>query len=872
MHPKAPHAQCGICPLAQRPMCRSALPDGGASIFVIGEAPGTQEIIYDTPFVGETGKILDHMLAHIDIDTRSIAKSNAVLCRPFGNDDPPEAAIRACAPRLDAEIVASGATNVIALGNIAAQALDLLARRTIDGGILARAGRSYTNPVRGYRYTATVNPAFLMRSDSYAPNFVRHLRAGVSPRKNVFDAERVKYAIMTPENADRLLEYLYSFPIGSPLAYDVETDHLLWVDTLSGDAAALLCVVLTLEEWKSVIIPAEMLLPGRYGVDFAATHRDALKDILNRYDVIGHNVKFDQNVTAMRLGIQFDAKDDTMLMHHALQELGAHGLKELGSDYLGAPDYEGVLVDDWFKAHKISKANRRYSLLPKANLYKYAAIDGALTLQLWALFKAELLASTIYTKPYVHTVMPLANALAVVERTGIPIDRQQLSEARIEFGNELQELEDAMTAIIAPLVVDCEYSNPIVYAELKRLMSVRFRVPSATPLYTAKGVLRKNQYIHETRVLYNPKSPPQTHHIIYNLLGLTLNKTLVKPTSTNTGKEALEALPNHPFIALLRRHRRIAKMLDTYIDSIDRRADVNDVLHVDFRITGTEIGRLSASNGDHGIPRPDDYHGAMIRSVFIAAPNEVLVMADYSQAELRAFAWLSQCQFLLTKYRNGEDVHTETAIMLEKLNAPAFRHFSEYLALGKAGDVNAANAAKAIRTLAKNINFGGLVYRGGPNGIAGMMGGRVAPSAIADVLKHYKVLMPEGDIYAEKQFQLLKRRGYVETVFGRRRRFYVISDFNEDDARKAAVHMVVAGSAADLTNTSVVRLVNRGVRVCHTVHDNIIARSTPNDAKDTAAIMSEIMQTTGEEFMPGLPWIADVEIADRWCAKPERKK
>lgn len=867
---KAPFAECWRCPLALRPMCRTHIPEGDIGVFVIGEAPGIQEIIEGVPFIGETGKILDHMLAHIEIDPASVARSNAVLCRPIGNDDPPDEAVSACARRLQAEIHASGATNVIALGAVAARALDTLAGRAVDGGIMARAGRSYE--ADGYRYTTTVNPAFLLRADSYAPNFVRHLRRGVSPRNANFDAERVAYVVMTPANADRVLDYLYSFPVGAPMAYDVETDHLQWFDTFAVDAAPLLCVVLTLEDWRSVIIPADMLIDiVDNDAERSATYTDVcddLRTLFNRYNVIGHNVKFDQNVTAMRLAIEFDATDDTMLMHHTLQELGAHGLKELGAEYLGAPDYEGALVDDWFKANGISKDKRRYGLLPKANLYKYAAIDGALTLQLWRIFEREMRETGVYDRPYRATVMPISNALQYVERTGIKIDRAQLMSARIEFGTELAAIEDEMNGIVMPLL---ESASGTPADELRRLMRTREAYAPDQPLLTKTGKPKARQTLYREVFKYNPSSPPQTSHILYGLLGFERPK-LVKETATATGKEALELLPDHAFIRALRRHRRISKMLDTYIEGIDRRADVNDTLHVDFRITGTEIGRLSASNGDHGIPRPDDYYGAMIRSAFIADTDndEVLVLGDYSQAELRAFAWLANVKFLLTKYRNGEDVHTETALMLERMGAPAFRHFAEYYARGKAGDVLAGNTAKKQRTLAKNINFGGLVYQGGPNGIAGMMGGNVSVKAIADALAFYKPLMPEADVFAAKQFEQLRTRGYVETVFGRRRRFYVISDFNEDDARKAAVHMVVAGSAADLTNTSAVRLVRDGIRVCHSVHDSLIARAKRNEAAEVAAHMREVMQSTGAEFMPGIPWVADIDIADRWCDVPTR--
>lgn len=879
--PKAPYADCNKCPLKARQFCPSSIPVN-ASVMVIGEAPGIDEIIERKPFVGQSGQVLQGALTYVGIDWSTVAKTNAVLCRPYKDEGTPIEAVVACAKRLDHDIQVANAKAIITAGNYAMFALDYLSGRTglnmPDGGVMSRAGnvydyhrtRVYDDNVYGateaharisldnkvYKYTPVVNPAFLLRNDEYTPTYLRHLELAVNPRNRDFDIDRVKFAVMTESNRDRIIQYLNSFDRGAPCAFDVETDHLQWFDTPSTPAAPLLCLVITLEDWRSVIIPVDML------TDHIV--RDAVLMCFNEYHIIAHNGKFDQNVMQARECMPFDLADDTMLMHYALYELGSHGLKDLATEYLGAPDYEGELVDAWFVDNGIKKADRRYSLLPKDNLYKYAAIDGVVTLQLWRIFDPELRAKSLYNEPYRRVLMRVANALPLVEQNGIGIDRDQLNEASINFQSDLASIEVEMTAIVAPLVEALPET-----AELKRLMR-------------GKKKADRNTYT------YNPRSNPQTSAIIYGLLDLRLTKRLIKPTSTNTGKEALEALPAHPFIDLLRHHRRVAKMFDTYIASIQRRTTLRDILHVDFRITGTEIGRLSASNGDHGIPRPDDYYGAVIRSMFTADPNdedEVLVIADYSQAELRAFAHLADVKFLIEKYRAGQDVHNETALMLEAAGAPIFEGYKEaqtIIANAHMCTPEAVKRAKAfvkrLRVLAKNINFGNI-YQGGASGISGMIGGAVPVSVVASVLKVYHTIMPEAAEYAAKQFELLKRQGYVTTVFNRRRRFYVINDANRDEAKKAVVHMVVAGSAADCTNVSVADLVDRGVRLCHSVHDSLIARAKRREAPAVADLMRTTMVRVGEEAMNKVPWLVDIEYLDeaaatfprRWIAKPDRK-
>lgn len=852
MTSKAPLADCDNCPLKSRP-CVPTKHVRNASLLVVGEAPGTSELIDRVPFIGAAGQVLDHALQYSGIDPRRVAKTNAVLCRPFGKDDPPDEAILACKPRLAADIARSGVKHVIAAGSVAAASIDLIAGNRVVGGILARAGTTYTAANGDFKYTATVNPAYLLYSDEYAPNFIRHVQRSIEDRAPSFNIDDVRFAVMTPDNKSRIIQYLASFDRGSSMAFDVETDHLQWYDTPDVPAAELLCLVITLEKWRSVIIPADMLNDPAV--------RDIVEICLLEYRTITHNGIFDANVMAARTGIVVDIADDTMLAHYALYELGSHGLKELGKEYLGAPDYEGELVDRWFETNKIAKDKRRYSMLPKADLYKYAAIDGVITYQLDELFIAELKRKGLYQQPYREVLIDaLAYALPHISQNGIGVDREQLREAKKEFETDLAELRAKMTALVLPLLgTDQDQSA----GELARLMRPKRKADAPA---------------------FNPSSPPQVHHVLYNLFGLKLTKRLIKPTKTNTGKEALEALPDHPFVHLLRKYRRIEKMLTTYIASLQRRADVFDLIHVDFKPTGTEIGRLSAANSDHGIPRADDYYGAMIRSSFVTLDeDEVFIIADYSQAELRAFAHLAQVKFLIDKYAAGEDVHTETALMLEKVGAPIFAGFHEAHTILQNAHMctkEAVNYAKTtvkrLRVLAKNINFGNI-YQGGASGISGMIGGAVPASVVAEVLKVYHSIMPEAAEYAASQFAYLRQYGYVKTVFGRQRRVYVITDNNAADYRKAAVHMVVAGSAADLNNVSSARLVRAGVRVCHLVHDSIIARAKRDEAPHVAELMQHTMINVGDQIMPSIPWIVDIDVNSdgtyprRWVPKPKRE-
>lgn len=851
-------ANCPACPLARRGGCLTEFPADGqpADLMVIGEAPGVQEAIKGVPFVGPSGQLLEQALTHIGIDPGRVAYTNAVLCQPLGADrDIPPEALAACAPRLAREIEQSGAQRLATLGAVATQALDDLAGHHDGRGITSRAGECYPLALGGIErtYTATLHPAFVLRSDANLPKLMHDLAYSINPHPSL-DINTIKEWVCDATNIGDVASYIERLPRATPVAFDVETAHLQWYATPTTPACELLCLVICAEIERPIIIPPDML--------FQPVVFSAVRGMFDRCHTIAHNGKFDQDVLVrpapLGVGTLVPLAEDTMLMHYALQELGAHGLKALASEYLHLPDYEGELIDAAFKRLKRTEENRDYRLISKPDLYRYAAIDGSATLALYHIFRGELERQGLYERPYQHPLMVTARALPVVEQNGIGVDLAQLEAVDTMLTADQAEATEGMVKLIREQARGDSF-----------------------PAYKAKGDGVQPKPISA----FNPKSSYHIAGVLYSLFRIPEPQGLIKETKTKSGKEALEKLPSSPFVDLLRWHRRVAKMQDTYTSSLKRRADVRGLIHVDFKLTGTEIGRLAASNGDHGIPRPDDEYGAAIRSAFVALSGEVLVIGDYSQAELRAFAVLADVPFLLERYRAGKDVHTETCLFLANLGAPVFcdwhmLHEQKHAAEARGDHALAkviAGKIKAIRTLAKNINFGNI-YQGGPNGIAGMMGGRIPAKVIADVLGYYRKLMPEAADYAARQFAHLRQYGYVDTRFGRRRRFHVLHDGNEDDARKAAVHMVVSSTAADLNNLASARLVDQGVTVCHLIHDSIISRASVADAPHVASLKRATMQAVGAEFLPEVPWVADIDYEDdaetilptRWVPTPAR--
>jgi len=868
IEPKAPYADCVHCPLADRPCVPSHLPPG-AFVLVVGEAPGATEVQMGQPFVGPSGQLLDHIARYAGIDPASIGRTNAVLCRPAGNADPPDSAVTACAPRLAHEINSVSPHVIVPMGNIALAAVDRLSHATahLHGSITSRRGKWYT--IAHFDVLPAYHPAYVLRSPQYFQDMLSDFRK-VSNRVNQrvtkpFNTKDVRYIPCDASNKHRVIEYLNRMPEGAILAFDVESDHLQWYDTPAQDAAQVLALGVAWRPNQVVVIPFEFILH--------ANHYDVYQAVQSAFDrgkPIAHNGKFDQH-NLDHGDISVTLAYDTMLAHYVLDETGKHGLKGLVQDWLECEDdYEYRLITSWFEENKIKKEDRRYGLVPKDRLYEYLAIDVAATLALWPLFKAQLEQEQLLDWPFLNVLTPVANAIAHVEQNGIMVDKPYLEKVGAHVDTKIVEQAQTIHAIVQERLLLWLQAGNIV-------------VPKADWIKDRTTYAR---CISRMRNDFNPGSWQQVQVFLYDVLKLRHTARLgYKTDARSTQEENLLSLkPNDTsgFIDALMHYRRLEKIRGTYVNKLLAMADIDDRVHINYLIHGTEIGRLSATDALHGIPRPgDDEYGAAIRGAFIARPGHVLVIADFSQAELRVFAAMSKEPFLLSIFNENRDPHGEACKMLfegnQLVDDAAYDMLTQswYWPDDKRyqGVRDISSYWKERRTTAKNVVFGGLVYLGGPNGIAGMLGGKLTAAQIKPVLDRMLARMPTARNWQQEQFRFARSHGYVQSRFGRKRRFPIITDDNFDEIRKASVHMPVASGASDLTLLSIVELDAAGYKVCGTWHDSIICEVPIAQAERCANFMLNTMTHLGEYWFPEVAWKADIErLADgsfptRWYSK-----
>jgi DNA polymerase I len=393
--PKAAGADCEHCPLLSRPMVRSHV-NGGGCVAIVGEAPGVQEVLKGLPFVGQSGRLLHKVLDIAGLESKVALITNTCLCRPPHNDEPLDAAIRCCAPRLQAELDAANPEVVLLLGNSALQMLHLGKKIT-----MARGQRIAYN---GHTYVPTFHPAAVLRRPSMFADFAADIASCLHPRTPLLE---VVSAVVQPDELEFVCERLLTKPL---LACDIETSGY------NSDKDRVLCISFAYRDDRALVIPQEMV------------NSVPVKKLLQEHPgLLFHNGKFDALFLWAATGIRPRIAHDSMLAHYTTDERkGTHGLKELMASLFGAPDWEAAVHAT------LKKKSDSYENVPRDILYEYAGIDAAFTVHLYNYLRPQIDEDPPLRKLY-DRLLWYANNLLEIEHNGMLIDLKALGALDVEF-------------------------------------------------------------------------------------------------------------------------------------------------------------------------------------------------------------------------------------------------------------------------------------------------------------------------------------------------------------------------------------------------------------------------------------------------------
>ena len=325
---------------------------------------------------------------------------------------------------------------------------------------------------------------------------------------------------------------------------------------------------------------------------------------------------------------------------------------------------------------------------------------------------------------------------------------------------------------------------------------------------------------------FNIASPSQLAEILFSKLNLPTDFIKKGKTGYSTAASELAKLRGqHPIIDLISQYREVTKLKNTYVDTLPEMVDENSRLHTTFNMTTAQTGRLSSLDPNlQNIPVRTEL-GKHIRTAFETDPGNVLVSADYSQFELRLAAVLASDKEMIDTFNKDEDIHTLTAASVL--------------------EIKPEEVTKQQRYEAKAVNFG-ILYGQGPHGLAEGTG--MTFKQAKDFIDKYFEVRPKLKEYIKNTRDMADKKGYVETLLGRRRPSPDVKSANfmvREGAFRAAVNMPLQGTAADLTKLAMVKIdekITDGCKMLLQIHDSILLECPEKDVKKYSDILKDTME------------------------------
>jgi DNA polymerase-1 len=404
---------------------------------------------------------------------------------------------------------------------------------------------------------------------------------------------------------------------------------------------------------------------------------------------------------------------------------------------------------------------------------------------------------------------------------------------------ELAALLDELEMPLVAVLVDMEWRGIAVDVEALQALSEEF----------GAELRRLEARIHEEAGTdFNINSTPQLRHILFEKLGLPVLKRTKTGPSTDADVLGELAAMAFELPKLLLDYREVSKLRSTYVDALPLRVNpVTGRIHTSFSQTGAATGRLSSSEPNlQNIPVRTQ-RGEQIRRCFVPAEGCVFVAADYSQIELRLLAHLSRDPAFLEAFRRGGDIHRETAAIIF--------------------DVSLDDVTPEMRARAKTINFA-TIYGQGPYALSRQLG--ITQDEAREFIQVYFERFAGVRQFLDGCVTHARERGFVETIFGRRRyvpelkdRTYNIRAFGE----RVAMNSPIQGSAADLIKRAMVRAnaslgaAGLDAALLLQVHDELIVEAPETEAADAAELLRREMEGAVEL---SVPLVVDLGIGANW--------
>ena len=403
--------------------------------------------------------------------------------------------------------------------------------------------------------------------------------------------------------------------------------------------------------------------------------------------------------------------------------------------------------------------------------------------------------------------------------------------------SEQRKLHDEMELPLARVLADMERIGFAVNAEGIRAFGDSLRSE-------LDGILQS--IYTEVGYEFNVNSPKQLGEALFDKLGLPPRKKTSRGYSTDA--ETLESLrPYSPVIDQILKYRTYAKLLSTYVDGLLTAQAADGRVHSTFIQTEARTGRISSTEPNlQNIPIRTEL-GSRLRDFFVAGEGQLLVDADYSQIELRILAHITGDEAMQQAFLHGADIHRSTAAKIY--------HIPE------------SEVTPQLRSASKAINFG-IMYGKGAYSLSKDLD---VPVKEADAfLKTYLAAFPKVDGYMQDCIAHAKEKGYVETLFGRRRALPELASSNfqvRASGERMARNTPIQGTAADIIKLAMVHVWQRlrdeklEARLLLQVHDELIVEAPESEVEEVKRVLREEME---QVVQYSVPLTTDVGTGKTW--------
>ena len=406
--------------------------------------------------------------------------------------------------------------------------------------------------------------------------------------------------------------------------------------------------------------------------------------------------------------------------------------------------------------------------------------------------------------------------------------------------NDAERLFYDIEMPLVPVLVNIERNGVLLDTEALKQSSAHF---------TAQMEQIEKEIYELAGETFNIASPKQLGEVLFDKLKIVEKAKKTKTGQYVTSEEVLESLRHkHPVVEKILEHRGLKKLLGTYIDALPQLINPRTGrVHTSFNQTVTATGRLSSSNPNlQNIPIRDE-NGKEIRKAFIPDEGCLFFSADYSQIELRIMAHLSEDKNMIDAFLSNHDIHAATAAKVYKIDLK--------------------DVGSDMRRKAKTANFG-IIYGISVFGLAERM--NVDRKEAKELIDGYFETYPGVKAYMDKSIQVAQEKGYVETIFHRKR---FLPDINSRNAvvrgyaERNAINAPIQGSAADIIKVAMARIYQRfqteGIqaKMILQVHDELNFSVPVNEKERVEEIVIEEME---KAYRMHVPLKADCGWGKNW--------